>query len=92
METPYRDYEYLVKKPSFFMLSFAKDYLGKSDANLMAKCIVENYKGEELVRYLSDLIIQAYIQIKEAQRGTRKSVDINVHINSDGMTAKVEEQ
>ena len=74
------------------MLSFAKDYLGKSDATLMAKCIVENYKGEELVRYLSDLIIQAYIQIKEAQRGSHKGVDINIRISSDGMTAKVEKQ
>ena len=73
------------------MQSLAKDYLGKSDANLIAKCIVENYKGDELIKYLGDLIIQAYIQIKESQRGISKSVDINIRVSSDGVTAKVEE-
>lgn len=72
------------------MSCLANDYLGKGETEMIAKWIVEKYQGDELEKYLGKLLMYAYIQIKEAQRGSRKGVDINIRISSDGVTAKVE--
>lgn len=92
METPYPLYAFSAKDPSILITRLADSYLGKGETDTIAKFIVEKYQGDELEKYLSKLLMQAYIEIKESQRGASKSVDINISINSDGVTAKVEKQ
>lgn len=86
------DYGFITSKPSFFMQRLSESYMGACEAKGIAKQIVNTYQGEELVKYLGELLMQAYIEIKDAQRGSRKGVDINIRISSDGVTAKVEKQ
>lgn len=92
MEKDCPSYAWILNKPSFFVERLSECYLGECEVHGIAKWIVEKYQGDELVEYLSKLLFNWYTAMKDAQRGSRKGVDINIRISSDGVTAKVEKQ